>query len=93
MILCRMVSAKLWYVENFPEDFNYPLWPLPSQVKANLDTKLIYVNMMISFNKIGHSSRSSSIQRSRRAADQRKKKKKKRRRQKKKVKKKKKIKG
>jgi len=31
----RMVSAKLWDVEHFPEDFIYPLWPLPSQIYPN----------------------------------------------------------
>ena len=29
----RLVTAKMWDVNVLPEDFHYPLWPLPSQVK------------------------------------------------------------
>ena len=28
----RLVSAKLWDTASYPENFTYPLWPLPSSV-------------------------------------------------------------
>ena len=34
----RLVSAKLWDAASNPENFTYPLWPLPSSVNINISS-------------------------------------------------------